>query len=159
MKNRSDAGLVLIAVAFAAAACAKEAVPEAATTPPPPPAITREAANQALQEAVAALAAGDAAKASTGYATDGVFISARGPVEGQAAIQTFWAEALKGGAGKDLKIELTKFGTSGDLAYLVGRFTGGITASSGHVMMIMQRQADGSLKTVAQTSIPDPPKK
>ena len=66
---------------------------------------------------------------------------------------------VKGGASKNLKLAVEKWGTSGDLAYSVSRFTGGITAPSGYVLAVVERQADGSLKTVAQVSIPDPPAK
>lgn len=45
------------------------------------------------------------------------------------------------------------------MAYTVSRFTGGITAPSGHVLAVSQRQTDGLMKTVAQISIPDPPAK
>ena len=45
-------------------------------------------------------------------------------------------EALKAGAGKDLKLEVVKWGTSGDMAYTLSRFTGGITATSGHVLAV-----------------------
>ena len=144
-------------IACAAAACASPA-PEP-SGPPPPPAITQTSVEQAVQDAVAALASGDAAKAATTYSSDAVFVSARGKVESQAGIEAFWTEALKAGAGKDLKLEVVKWGTSGDMAYTLSRFTGGITASSGHVLAVSQRQADGTLKTVVQVSIPDPPAK
>jgi hypothetical protein len=45
------------------------------------------------------------------------------------------------------------------MAYTLSRFTGGITATSGHVLAVSVRQPDGTLKTVAQVSIPDPPAK
>jgi len=144
-------------IACATASCASPAPPPSA--PPPPPAITQASVEQAVQDAVAALASGDATRAATFYANDAVFVSARGKVETQAGIEAFWTEALKAGAGKDLKLEIVKWGTSGDMAYTLSRFTGGITASSGHVLAVSQRQADGTLKTVAQVSIPDPPAK
>lgn len=142
-------------IACAAAACASPA-PEP-SAPPPPPAITQASVEQAVQDATAALASGDGAKAATSYAPDAVFVSARGKVESQAGIEAFWTEALKAGAGKDLKLDVVKWGTSGDMAYTLSRFTGGITATSGHVLAVSQRQADGTLKIVAQMSLPDPP--
>jgi hypothetical protein len=56
-------------------------------------------------------------------------------------------------------MEGMKGGSSGDLAWRLSRFTGGITAGSGHVLAVIQRQADGSLKTAAQVTVPDPPAK
>ena len=144
-------------IACAAAACASPA-PEP-SAPPPPPAITQASVEQAVQDATAALASGDATRAATFYANDATFVSARGKVESQAGIEAFWTEALKAGAGKDLKLEVVKWGTSGDMAYTLSRFTGGITATSGHVLAVSQRQADGTLKVVAQVSLPDPPAK
>jgi len=144
---------------LAAAACsppqsqmATEVRPPA---PPAPPPITQSVVEQSVQELTAALAAGDTAKVGTGYKADAVLISARGKVDTSAGIEAFWAAALKGGAGKDLKLNVEKWGTSGDLAYTLSRFTGGITAPSGYVLAVSERQADGSLKTVAQVSIPD----
>jgi uncharacterized protein (TIGR02246 family) len=144
-------------IVCAAAACASPA-PEP-SAPPPPPAITQASVEQAVQDATAALASGDGAKAAASYAPDAVFVSARGKVESQAGIEAFWTEALKAGAGKDLKLETLKWGTSGDMAYTLSRFTGGITATSGHVLAVSVRQPDGTLKTVVQVSLPDPPAK
>lgn len=99
------------------------------------------------------------AKVGSGYATDAVLITARGKAETRAGIEAFWSGALKAagaGAAKDLKLTVEKWGTSGDLAYSLSRFTGGVTAKAGYVLAVSQRQPDGSLKTVAQVSIPDP---
>jgi ketosteroid isomerase-like protein len=144
---------------LAAAACAAPPPPAAPAAPPAPPPITEAAVQQAVQEATSALAAGDTARVGSGYTADAVFVSARGKVETSAAIEAFWAAALKSGAGKDLKLTVEKWGTSGDLAYSLSRFTGGITATSGYVLAVSERQADGSLKIVAQVSIPDAPAK
>jgi ketosteroid isomerase-like protein len=125
-----------------------------------PPPISRAAIDQGVQDLVAALNARDAAKASAQHAEDSVFVNARGRFDTRAGIEAFWAGALKApNAGKDLKVEVVKWGTSGDLAYTLSRFTGGVTASTGYVLTVHQRQADGSLKNLAQVSIPDPPKK
>jgi ketosteroid isomerase-like protein len=105
------------------------------------------------------MVAGDTAKVGRAYAADAVLVSARGKVDTSQGIEAFWGAALKGGAGKDLKLTVEKWGASGDMAYSLSRFTGGITASSGYVLAVVERQADGSLKTVAQVSIPDPPAK
>ena len=150
---------VPIGVLFISAACAAPAPPPPPPPlPPAPPAITQAAVEQGVQELTAALVAGDTAKVGAGYKADAVLVSARGKVDTSAGIEAFWAAALKGGAGKNLKLAVEKWGTSGDLAYTLSRFTGGITATSGYVLAVVERQADGSLKTVAQVSIPDPAK-
>jgi len=152
-------GIPVIAFAAGVAACSPAAPPAQTTAPAPsaPPPISQAAVEQSVQDTVAALAAGDAAKAGAMYAADAMFLNAQGRFDTQAGIQAFWTEALKAGAGKDLALESVKSGTSGDLAYTVSRFTGGVTASSGYTVAITERQADGSLKVVVQVSLPDPP--
>jgi ketosteroid isomerase-like protein len=144
MNTRLPACVLLLAGTIACSA--PPPPPAAPAAPPPPPPID--------------LAAGDIAKVGSGYSEDAVLVSPRGKVDTRAAIAAFWTEALKTpGAGKNLKLETVKVGSSGDLAYVLSRFTGGITAPSGHVLGIVQRQADGSLKTIAQMTVPDPPRK
>jgi uncharacterized protein (TIGR02246 family) len=141
----------------AVASCAAPAKEEPAAAPPP---ITQQSVEEAVQATVAALNAGDAAKAGESYADDATFINARGKYDSATGITEFWTAALKTpNAGKDLKLEIVKWGASGDMAYTVSRFTGGITAATGYTLAISQRQPDGSMKTVAQVSIPDPPAK
>ena len=155
--NARLARTIPAALFVAVASCAAPAKEEPAAAPPP---ITQQNVEEAVQATVAALNAGDAAKAGESYAADATFISARGKYDSAAGITAFWEAALKTpGAGKDLKLEIVKWGTSGDMAYSVSRFTGGITAPTGYVVAISQRQPDGSIKTVAQVSIPDPPAK
>jgi ketosteroid isomerase-like protein len=148
----------LVAVLISAA-CAAPAPPPPPPAPAPPPAITQADVETSVQSLTAALVAGDMAKVGNGYAADATLISARGKVDTSAGIEAFWATALKSGAGKDLKLGVEKWGASGDLAYSLSRFTGGITATSGYVLAVTERQADGSMKIVAQVSIPDPPAK
>jgi ketosteroid isomerase-like protein len=100
---------------------------------------------------------GDTAALGNVYTDDAVMISARGKMDGGQAIRAFWTEAIRAGAGKSLQAETLKFGTSGDLAWALSRFTGGVTAPAGHTLRVFQRQADGSLRTVVQLSIPDSP--
>lgn len=143
-----------------AAACSPPPVEQAVQVAPEPPPIDQAAVTQGIQNITAALAAGDIAKVGAGYADDAVLVTARGRTDTRAGIEAFWTGALKAaGTGKDLKLDIVKWGTSGDLAYTLSRFTGGITAGSGYVLGVVERQADGSLKTVAQVSIPDPPAK
>jgi ketosteroid isomerase-like protein len=141
-------------------ACSPPPVEQATQVTPEPPPIDQTAVTQMVADITAALAAGDIARVGTGYAEDAVLVNARGRTDTRAGIEAFWAGALKAaGTGKDLKLEVVKWGASGDLAYSLSRFTGGITAGSGYVLGVVERQADGSLKTVAQVSIPDPPAK
>ena len=121
------------------------------------PAVTQQDVEQGGQSIVNALRAGDGAAAATHYSSDAVFVSARGKVDGATAIGDFWTKAAANGAGKGLTLETVKWGASGDIAYSLSRYTGGMTAPTGHVLAVMQRQADGTLKTVAQISIPDAP--
>jgi ketosteroid isomerase-like protein len=152
-------GIPVLALAASVAACSPPPPPAETAAPAPsaPPPISQAVIEQNVQDTVAALAAGDAAKAGAMYADDAVFMNARGRFDTRAGIEAFWAEALKAGAGKGLALETVKSGTSGDLAYTVSRFTGGITASSGYTIAITERQPDGSLKIIVQGSIPDPP--
>ena len=143
------------ALFVAVASCSAPAKEEPAAAPPP---ITQQNVEEAAQATVAALNAGDAVKVGESYSSDATFINARGKYDSAAGITQFWAAALKTpSVGKDLKLEMVKWGTSGDLAYSVSRFTGGITAPTGYTVAISQRQPDGSMKTVVQVSIPDPP--
>jgi uncharacterized protein (TIGR02246 family) len=143
---------------LASLGCSAEAPSADPTMRPAQPApIAQADVDAGIQQTVAALSARDAAKAAAAYTPDAVFVNARGKFETQQAIQSFWAEALKApDAGKDLKLDVVKWGASGDMAYSLSRFTGGITAGSGHVLAVHVRQPDGSMQTVAQVSIPDP---
>jgi ketosteroid isomerase-like protein len=159
MKTRLPACVLLLAGTIACSP-PPPAEPARQAAPPPPPPIDLAAVEATSQNISAALAAGDVAKVGSGYTEDAVLITARGKVDTRAGIEAFWTQALKApGAGKNLKMESVKSGTSGDLAWTLSRFTGGITAGSGHLLAVIQRQADGSLKTVAQITVPDPPAK
>ena len=148
----------LAALFVAVVSCSAPAKEEPAAPAPPP--ITQQTIDASVQATVAALNAGDAVKVGQSFTDDAVFINARGKYDSAAGITAFWTEALKTpGAGKDLKLEIVKWGSSGDMAYSVSRFTGGVTAPTGYVVAVSQRQPDGSMKTVAQVSIPDPPAK
>jgi ketosteroid isomerase-like protein len=155
MKTRLPA-CVLLLVGTIACSPPPPAEPARPAAPSPPPPIDLAAVEATAQNISAALAAGDIAKVGSGYAEDAVLVTVRT----RAGVEAFWTQALKApGAGKNLKMESVKSGTSGDLAYVLSRFSGGITAGSGHVLAVVQRQADGSLKTVAQVTVPDPPAK
>ena len=161
MKTRLPACILLLAGTIACSPPPVEQARQVTPAPPPgPPPIEQAAVEAASQNISAALAAHDIAKVGSGYTEDAVLVTTRGKVDTRAGIEGFWTQALKApGAGKNLKMESVKFGTSGDLAWGLSRFTGGITAGSGHVLAVVQRQADGSLKTVAQMTVPDPPAK
>jgi ketosteroid isomerase-like protein len=151
-----SATMLVLAVSLA---CSPPPVEQARQVAPEPPPLDQASVTQSINNAVAALAAGDVAKMGSGYAEDAVLVTARGKVETRTGIEAFWTEALKSRGASALALETVKWGTSGDLAYVLSRFTGGVTAGSGHVLAVVQRQPDGSLKTVAQVSIPDPPGK
>ena len=149
-----------VVLALVVTACSPPPVEQATQVRPEPPPIDQATVDQSIQDISSALAAGDIAKVGSGYAEDAVLVTARGRTDTRAGIEAFWTEALKApGTGKDLELDVVKWGSSGDLAYSLSRFTGGITAGSGYVLGVVERQADGSLKTVAQVSIPDPPAK
>ena len=156
--TRSTA-LVSVLLALACSQPAPEADTAAADKASAPAAITQEELTAISQSQQAALNAGDAAGAAAPFTADAMFLNARGKFETQQAIQAFWTEALKNDAGKNLKLEVIKSHVSGDMAYSISRFTGGITAPSGHTLAVMQRQADGSVKILATVSLPDPPAK
>lgn len=145
-----------VAAALTAAACNPVKPPVA----PPALPITRATLDETLQATVAAITSGDAAKVGASYSTDATLINARGRFDSQLAITRFWVDGLKSPmAGKNLNIAIERWGTSGDIAYTLSRFTGGVTAPSGYVLSISKRRTDGTLKTVIQVSIPDPPAK
>jgi len=152
MRARSIAGFAMVLMAGCESAGEMQNVPAA---PAPPPPISQQQADSATNAFVAALRAGDASQTTAYYSADAVFISGRGKVESQGAIAAFWTEALKGGAGKALELHPLKFAASGDMAWQLSHFTGGITTPTGHVLAVFQRQADGSVKLVAQVSIPE----
>ena len=122
-----------------------------------PAPATQAEVEKNTQDLVALLRAGDGAAAGNAYATDATFINARGKIDGSEAIAAFWTKALEGGAGKSLTLEPVKWGASGDLAYSLHRYSGGITAPSGYVLAVTQRQSDGTFKVVTQISMPDMP--
>lgn len=107
---------------------AADAAAEQASVPAPPPQITQQQVEQHVNATVPAFQAGDGALAAANFTDDGIFISARGRVDLCQGIQDFWTEALKSGDGKNLKVELLKWSASGDMAYILTRYTGGITA-------------------------------
>jgi len=128
-------------------------------TPSQPAALTQQEVEAASDAFTAAVRNGDTTALGNGYTSDAVFVSARGKLEGNDAISAFWKDAVKSGAGKSLEAQTLKFGSSGDIAWMLNRFTGGVTAPAGHTLRVFQRQPDGSIKTLVQLSIPDAPAK
>jgi len=119
--------------------------------------ITQQEVDAQTDAFIAAVRNGDTTALGSVYAADASMVSARGKLDGNEAIVAFWTEATKGGAGKSLETQPLKFGSSGDLAWSLNRFTGGVTAPAGHTLRVFQRQPDGSIKTLVQLSIPDVP--
>lgn len=151
------ASLIVLACSPAGETETAESNAETKSSQPAP--ATQADVEKAAQDLVALLRAGDGAAAGKAYATDATFINARGKIDGSDAIGAFWTNAMKNGAGKSLVLEPVKWGSSGDLAYSLHRYTGGITAPSGYVLAVTQRQPDGTFKVVAQVSMPDAPPK
>ena len=150
-----------------AAACARGAdtdqdtqnAAEMPASQPAPVPLTQQEVEAVSDAFTAAVRNGDTTALGNGYTSDAVFVSARGKLEGNDAIAAFWKDAVKQGVGKSLEAQTLKFGSSGDLAWLLNRFTGGVTAPAGHTLRVFQRQPDGSIKTLVQLSIPDAPAK
>ena len=106
-------------------------------------------------EGILGILRGQVIRRRTKSPSDATFVTARGKLEGDA-VRTFWTDAVKAGQGRSQEVTTVKFGASGDMAYLLGRYTGGITSPSGHTLQVWQRQADGTVSIVAQVSVPDP---
>ena len=66
-------------------------------------------------------------------------------------------QAVQANQGRTLSGETVKFGSNGEFAWQLSRFTGGVTAPSGHTLRVLQRQPDGGLRVLAQVSVPDAP--
>lgn len=153
--NRRIPVLLLSVVLASCSTASTEDQADAAKASEPTP-ITQQDVETATNTMITALRAGDAATYASQFASDGAFISARGKVEGQQAIQEFWAAAGKDGAAKNLDLKIVKWAASGDVAWSIAEYTGGVTAPAGNVLTVMQRQADGTLKILAQASVPKP---
>jgi ketosteroid isomerase-like protein len=97
---------------------------------------------------------GDAAALTSGfYAADAVLLPPNGLiVRGAAAIEAFWAAFLGQGVA-DAVIETTEVSASGDLAYGIGTYSYAVPSASftdtGKFLIVLQRQADGTWKTIA----------
>jgi ketosteroid isomerase-like protein len=100
---------------------------------------------------------GDTASLHNVYTDDAIMVSARGKTEGGQALVEFWKASVQAGQGKTLSGETVKFGSNGELAWQLSRFTGGVTAPSGHSLRVFQRQPDGGLRVVVQVAVPDAP--
>ena len=155
--KRSIVALCSVALMACSTASTEDATTDEAKASEPTP-ITQQDVEGITNAMFNALKAGDAAAYASHFSSDGAFISARGKVEGQQAIQEFWADANKGGAAKNLDLKTVKWATSGDVAWALGEYTGGVTAPEGNTLTVLQRQPDGTLKVLAQASIPKPAK-
>jgi ketosteroid isomerase-like protein len=133
-------------------AAVEDTTAEMASAPAP---VTQQEVEQSINTFLAALHAGDTAALPNRYAPDATFVTARGKLDGDA-VRAFWMDAVKAGQGRSQEVTTVKFGASGDMAYLLGRYTGGITSPSGHTLQVWQKQADGKVSIVAQVSVPDP---
>ena len=117
--------------------------------------ITQQEIEQNTQQFSNALRTGNANALPDRFADDGVLISASGKLDGGDAIRTFWADAAKAGKSTEHQVKIEKFGADEKMAYVLSRFTGGVTAAGGYTLQVWQRGADGQPRIVAQVSMPD----
>ena len=139
MKNLS-----LILVAIALASCSKPAAPPAEAS------ASKAELGQMNRDFVAALNAGDAAKAASLYAEDGVVIPpGEAMVRGRANIEAYWKGAIEAGVG-NATVETIDAQSSGSLGYEIGSFTltakgpdGKPVKESGRYIELLKRGPDG----------------
>jgi uncharacterized protein (TIGR02246 family) len=136
---------------------------------PQAPPDTRAADETAIRAAEAdmakAVAALDAAKATSFYTNDVVGMSADSPViEGRENMQKYFESWMKDKpevSWASVKVEVAR---SGDLAYSWGKGKvsmkdkkGKVTETTDKYVSVWKKQADGSWKIAIDTMIPDPP--
>ena len=104
----------------------------------------------------------DAAALTSGfYADDAVLLPPNGPiVRGAAAIQAFWQAFLDQGV-TDAVIETGDLSESGDLAYGIGTYSYAVPTTgfkdTGKFLIVLERQADGGWRTIADQFNSDQP--
>ena len=83
-------------------------------------------------------------------------------VRGRQGIQDYFTKAFATSSGLD--VSPMSFDASGDLAYDAGRFSQEVTPPggkpmrvSGHYVVVVKRQADGSWKLVQHIATPEAP--
>lgn len=122
-----------------------------------PAEITEAEIGGLVEEWLRAAREGDGVRAAAGYALDAILVTGDGRVDGQPAIQRYWAEAFTARPGNaETRLPVIKWGSSGDIGYALGGVDGGVTTQAGHWLAVVQRQEDSSLRIVAQISIPNP---
>ena len=84
-------------------------------------------------------------------------------VQGQSAVREFW-QGLFGMGLSNISLEPTKVDASGDLAYEIGKYeleiqppSGEPVRDNGKYVVVYRRQADGSLKAIADMFSSDNP--
>jgi uncharacterized protein (TIGR02246 family) len=102
--------------------------------------------------------AGDAATLASFYTDDAIYMAPyTGAIHGRAAIQTRMAETMGAMTDRQITIERTDAGASGDLAYGIGTYNLQMgmegmdepLSDSGKYVTISKRDADGSWKIYA----------
>lgn len=102
--------------------------------------------------------AGDAATLASLYADDAIYMAPyTGAIRGRAAIQTRVAETMGAMSSRQITIERTDAGASGDLAYGIGTYSLQMgfegmdepMSDNGKYVTLSKREADGSWKIYA----------
>jgi uncharacterized protein (TIGR02246 family) len=112
--------------------------------------VTMLELGQMNRDFVAALNAGDAAKAAALYAEDAVVIPpGEAMVRGRANIEAYWKSAIEAGAG-NATVETIDAQSSGSLGYEIGSFTltskgpdGKPVKESGRYIELLKKGPDG----------------
>jgi hypothetical protein len=148
--------ILALAAAVALAGCTpmEESSANAGAAAPAAP-LSQQEAELFLNTFVSEVRVGDTTKLSSYFAPYATFISPRGRIDSRDSIVKFWSEAVKAGAGKTLELHPARFGSGGNVAWQLSHFTGGVTAPTGYVLTVLQREPDGAVKAVAQLSVPD----
>jgi uncharacterized protein (TIGR02246 family) len=162
MRNRLPILLLTPAVSLLFLACTGEA-PAPAPVPTTDVNTARAAVAQVRSDWIDAANRDDAAAVAQLYGEDAVLITAEGAVSrGRQAIEEVFAKAFATSEG--LEVTSMSFDASGDLAYDAGRFSQEVTTPdkkpmtvSGHYLVVLKRQADGSWKLVQHISSSEPP--
>lgn len=96
------------------------------------------------------------------YADDATVSSPQGSAEGREAIEELWTEQF--GMSSDLDVDVTDFGSSGDLAWETGTYTQTLTPPDGEPMevdgeylLVLSRQSDGTWRIVRHMSFANMP--
>jgi uncharacterized protein (TIGR02246 family) len=149
---------LVLALAVVVAGCSSS------PSPRPSHADDEQAVSKAMDDYVAAVRSSDAKKIIAWWTDDGIFIEKNQPtVVGAAKMESQMAAFLATMKITRVALERVDLSVSGDLAYVIGNFAeevqppkGKPISSTGRVVYIWKRQADGAWK-IARLLATDPP--